>query len=90
MNKLYSWVAQLLLSKILGGKKTIILGWIVSILGAWNIIASTENVQALCETQNICLAANATWGWISVTIGEIMKVLRFATGQEYEDPKFKK
>jgi hypothetical protein len=90
MNKLYSWAAQLLLSKILGGKKTLILGWLLTAFGAWNIVVNAEVIQSLCTSVHICLAGNATWGAITMVIGEITKVLRFATGQSYGDEKFLK
>lgn len=88
INKLYSWLANILLSKILGGKKTLILGWLVTFLGAWNVIVTTEAVQSLCDTAHICLQGNATWGWICMMIGELTKLLRFATGQDYGDKRF--
>ena len=89
MNKIYSWIASKILGRILGGQKTLILGWIVTILGIWNIVVSTENIQALCDSHNICLAGNAVLGYISTAVGEAIKILRFATGQNYDDPKFK-
>ena len=88
MNKLYSWAADLLLSKVLGGQKTLILGWLLTAFGAWNIVVNAEMIQNLCNTVHICLAGNATWGAITMVIGEITKLLRFATGQGYGDPKF--
>ncbi len=90
MNKLYSWAAQLLLNKILCGQKTLILGWLLTAFGAWNIVVNAEMIQNLCNIVHICLAGNATWGAITMVIGEITKVLRFATSQSYGDEKFLK
>ena len=47
MNKLYSWAADLLLSKVLGGQKTLILGWLLTAFGAWNIVVNAEMIQNL-------------------------------------------
>ncbi|MBK7737038.1 MAG: hypothetical protein IPI45_04575 [Saprospiraceae bacterium] len=88
MNKIYSWAAQLLLSKVLGGKKTMILGWTSTAIGTFNIMFSTENLQAICEQHGICLQTSAVFGTILVIIGEATKILRYATGQSYRDPDF--
>ncbi|MBK9721408.1 MAG: hypothetical protein IPO78_07275 [Saprospiraceae bacterium] len=55
-----------------------------------DIVINAEVIQNLFNTVHICLAGNATWGAITKVIGEIIKVLRFATGQSYEDEKFLK
>jgi hypothetical protein len=87
--KLYSWIAAKVIGKVLGGHKTMILGWTMSIIGIIQIILSTENIAALCQSHNICLEGNAVVGKILFICGEAVKVLRYATGQNYGDPKFK-
>ena len=76
MNKIYSWIAKIAIGRLLGENKTLILGWITSVIGIWNIIVTTETVEALCHSHNICLAGNAIFGYINLAIGEMIKVLR--------------
>ncbi|MBK6546383.1 MAG: hypothetical protein IPG12_14095 [Saprospiraceae bacterium] len=88
LQKLFSFLA----SKIFGGiapkQKTMILGWLTTIVGTFSILFSTESVQKLCEQNIICLDGNAVWGGVLVVIGVLIKILRFVTGQEYGDRRF--
>lgn len=88
MNKLYSWLASQFLGKILGDKKTIILGWILTGIGAIEVLASTGNLQALCENANICLQGNAVLGSVLGVLGQVAIIVRYATGQSYGDSNF--
>lgn len=88
MKKLYSLLASKLLGKLLGDKKTIILGWTLSAIGAIEVLLSTVNLQALCQNANICLEGNPILGSIIGVAGQIAIVLRYATGQAYGDTKF--
>lgn len=88
MKKIYSLIASKLLGRLLGDKKTIILGWILTGIGAIEVLASTGNLQALCENANICLEGNAILGSILSVSGQIAIILRYATGQAYGDTKF--
>ena len=88
MNKLYSWLASQFLGKILGDKKTNILGWTLSAIGAVEVLASTGNLQSLCENANICLQGNTILGSVLGVLGQVAIILRYATGQSYGDPKF--
>ncbi len=87
LNKIYSWAANFLLGKILGGNKTLVLGWICTFIGAWNIIVTQEMLDNLC-TIGLCLGTNKVFGIIITIIGEATKILRFATGQKYGDLKY--
>lgn len=78
-----------MLSKVLGDKKTLILGWTSSILGAFNILFSSDNVQALCQNIGWCLDGNAWWGTLLTIIGQLTIAARYATGQKYGDPNYK-
>ena len=90
MSKIYSWLASQFLGKVLGDKKTIILGWLLSGIGAVEVLASTGNLQALCQNANICLEGNAILGSILSILGQVAIVARYATGQKYGDIKFYK
>lgn len=89
MNKIYSWLASQFLGKILGDNKTKIIGWLLTIIGGIEVLASTGNLQALCENANICIQGNAILGSIMSILGQVAIVCRYATGQKYGDPKFK-
>lgn len=88
MNKIYSWIARQVIGRMFSGKGTVVLGWITTALGVFQIIASTDNVQALCASHNICLDGNPVYGAITMVVAEAMKILRFRTGQQYHDTKF--
>lgn len=90
MNKIYSWLASQFLGKILGDKKTIVLGWILTAIGAVEVLASTGNLEALCTNANICLQGNTVLGSILSILGQVAIVARYATGQKYGDIKFYK
>lgn len=88
MNWIYAKLANILLSQILGGKKTLVLGWLLTIIGGWNVVITPEMLDKLCTVTHLCLSTNPTWGWITMAIGELTKLLRFATGQDYGDKRF--
>lgn len=89
MNKIYAKLAAFLLGKFLGGQKTLILGWATTILGIIQLVFSTDTMHKACELYNICLEGNPVFGAIFIALGELTKLVRYATGQDYKDPRFK-
>lgn len=89
MNKIYAKLAAFLLGKLLGGQKTLILGWASTILGVIQLIFSTDLMSKLCDGYKICLEGHPVFGAIFIALGELTKLVRYATGQDYEDPRFK-
>lgn len=89
MNAFYSWIARMLLSKLFPGSKTLLVAWAGSIIGAINIITSTDVWTQVCDTFHWCPQGSAAWGTIMLIFSEIIKVLRFATGQENGEAKFR-
>lgn len=88
MNKIYSWAARILLAKLLPGSKTLLVAWAATIIGAYNILASTELLQTLCSNIHLCVEGSRAWGTFMMVFAEIVKLCRFATGQTEMDPKF--
>lgn len=79
--KLLNIIAQPL-TDILPGEKTMLFGWIASIIGAWNWLLSTNFFNEFCCT-NLHLLCNfegsAFYGKLILVIGVLTKILRFAT-----------
>lgn len=88
MNKIYSWLAQMLLAKIFPGSKTLLVAWATTIIGAINIFSSTDLWAQVCDTFHWCPQGSAAWGTAMMVLGEIIKLLRFATGQANGETKF--
>lgn len=63
----------LLTYKFLPGQKTKIVAIVSMIVGFYNFIVSTELIQQLCTTYNICLEGNKYWGLFVAAIGLLTK-----------------
>lgn len=88
MKSIYSWIARNLLYKVFPGSKTILAANAGTIIGIINIISTTDLWNQLCTSFGLCWTGSAAYGTLMLLFAEIMKLLRFATGQNHEDPKF--
>lgn len=88
MNKIYLALARTIIGKLFPGLKTIGLGWITTVMGILNVLATTDIFQRLCESAHLCIEGSAAHGTIMIVIGELMKIFRFATGLENGEKQF--
>jgi len=80
-NFVFKWAAKLFFAKVLPGKKTLILAWILKIWGVADLalIYAPQLADSLCTSLNICFQGSVFYGTFLSIVGTLLNVFRWST-----------